>query len=61
MGLAVAFLLSSFPQEASTPELVVEFLKGSAPAREALELITLPHGLDVRIEDGQLTIFERKK
>lgn len=28
---------------------------------ETLELLTLPHGLDVRIEDGQVTIFERKK
>lgn len=43
------------------PKKRITFKIKDATLGETLELITLPHGLDVRVEDGQVTIFERKK
>ncbi len=45
----------------SLPRTPVTFKVKDLALGEILELMTLPYGLDARIENGQVTIFERKK
>jgi hypothetical protein len=43
------------------PKKAVTFKVRNLALADVIELMTLPHGLDVRLEEGVLTIFERMK
>jgi hypothetical protein len=47
--------------EEAYPKRPVTFKVKDLRLGEVLELLTLPYGFDVRIAEGQVTIFERKK